>query len=85
MIKEKDKSQNKYKDQAFTKTFKNFSNKKKFGLRKKPKKEKDISKIQFFNCRKYGHYRNHCPKLKKRKVTDEASVAKEREPSKKAM
>jgi hypothetical protein len=42
-----------------------------------------MSKIQCFNCRKYGHYRNHCPELKKRKETDEATVAEEREPSKK--
>jgi hypothetical protein len=43
-----------------------------------------VSKIQCFNCRKYGHYRNHCPKLKKMKETDEAMIAEEREPSKKA-
>jgi hypothetical protein len=33
-INAKEKSQNKYEDQAFTKKFKNFRNKKKFGLRK---------------------------------------------------
>jgi hypothetical protein len=42
-----------------------------------------MSEIQCFNCRKYGHYKNHCPELKKRKETHEASVAEEREPSKK--
>jgi hypothetical protein len=83
-INAKEKSQNKYEDQAFTTKFKNFRNKKKFGLRKKPNQEKDMSKIQCFNCRKYGHYRNHCPELKKRKETNKASVAEEREPSKKA-
>jgi hypothetical protein len=50
-INTKEKSQNKYDDQAFTTKFKNFRNKRKFGLRKE---------------------------------TDEASVAEEREPSKKA-
>ena len=45
--------------------------------------EKDISEVQCFNCQKYGHYKNHCPELKKRKETHEASVAEEREPSKK--
>jgi hypothetical protein len=33
--------------------------------------------------KKYCHYRNHCPKLKKRKEIDEAIVVEEREPSKK--
>jgi hypothetical protein len=50
-ISTKEKSQKKYDDQAFTAKFKNFRNKKKFGLRKE---------------------------------IDEASVAEEREPSKKA-
>jgi hypothetical protein len=53
-------------------------------LRKKPNQEKDMSKIQCFNFRKYGHYRNHYPKLKKRKEIEEASISEEREPSKKA-
>jgi hypothetical protein len=83
-ISAKEKPQKKYDDQAFTARFKNFRNKKKFGSRKKPNQEKDMSKIQCFNCRKYGHYKNHCPELKKRKETHEASVAEEREPSKKA-
>jgi hypothetical protein len=82
-INAKEKSQNKYKDQTFTAKFKNFRNKK-FGLKKKPNQEKDMSKIQCFNCRKYGHYKNHCPELKKGKETDEASVVEDREPSKKA-
>jgi hypothetical protein len=43
-----------------------------------------MSKIQCFNYQKYGHYKNHCLELKKRKETHEASVAEEREPSKKA-
>jgi putative lipoic acid-binding regulatory protein len=55
-ISAKEKSQ-KYDDQAFTAKFKNFRNKRKFGLRKKPNQEKDMSKIQCFNCRKYGHYK----------------------------
>jgi hypothetical protein len=83
-ISTKEKSQKKYDDQAFTKNFKNFINKKKFGSRKKPNQEKDMSKIQCFICRKYGHYRNHCPELKKRKERDEATVVEEREPTKKA-
>jgi hypothetical protein len=56
---------------------------KKFGSRKKPNQEKDMAKIQCFNCQIYGHYMNHCPKLKKRKETDEEKVAEEKEPSKK--
>jgi hypothetical protein len=80
----KEKPQNKYDDQAFKTRFNNFRNKKKFGSRKKPNQEIDMSKIQCFNCRKYGHYKNHCSDLNKRKETHEASVSEEREPSKKA-
>jgi hypothetical protein len=65
-INAKEKSQKKYDDQTFTTKFKNFRNKKKFGSRKKPNQEKDMSKIQCFNCKKYGHYRNHCLELKQR-------------------
>jgi hypothetical protein len=82
-ISAKEKPQRKYDDQAFTARFKNFRNKRKFGSRRKPNKEKDISEVQCFNCRKYGHYKNHCPKLKKRKEKHEASVAEEKEPTKK--
>ena len=82
-ISAKEKPQKKYDDQAFTARFKNFRNKKKFGSRKKTNQEKDMSKIQCFNFRKYGHYKNHCPKLKKRKESHKASVTEEREPSKK--
>jgi hypothetical protein len=81
-INAKEKPQKKYDDQAFTTRFKNFRNKM-FGSRKKPNQEKDMSKIQCFNCRKYGHYRNHCPELKKRKETNEATFPEEKEPSKK--
>jgi hypothetical protein len=35
---------------AIKEKFKNFRKKKKFGLRKKPNQEKDMSKIQCFNC-----------------------------------
>jgi hypothetical protein len=80
-ISEKEKPQKKYNDQAFTKRFKNFRNKRKF--ERKPNQKKDMPKIQCFNCRKYGHYKNHCPELKKRKETHEASVDEENEPSKK--
>jgi hypothetical protein len=83
-ISTKEKSQKEYDDQAFTTKFNNFRNKRKFGLRKKPNQENDMSKIQCFNCRNYGHYKNHYPKLNKRKETNEATVAEEREPSKKA-
>jgi hypothetical protein len=83
-INAKEKSQKKYDDQALTTKFKNFRNKRKFGLRKKPNQENDMSKIQCFNCRKYGHYRNHCPELKKMKETNEATIGEEREPSKKS-
>jgi hypothetical protein len=83
-ISAKEKPQKKYDDQAFTTRFKNFRNKRKFGSRKKPNQKKDMSEIQCFNCRKYGHYENHCPELKKRKETHEALVAKEREPSNKS-
>jgi hypothetical protein len=82
-ISAKEKPQKKYDDQAFTERFKNFRNKRKFGSRKKPNQEKDMSEIQCFNCQKYGHYKNHCPELKKRKETHEASVAEEKEPTKK--
>jgi hypothetical protein len=83
-ISAKEKSQKKYDDQAFTSKFKNFRNKRKFGLRKKQNQENDMSKIQCFNCRKYGHYMNHGPELKKRKETHEATIVEEREHSKKA-
>jgi hypothetical protein len=49
-ISAKEKTQKKYNDQAFTTRFKNFRNKKKFGSRKKPNQEKDMSKIQCSNC-----------------------------------
>jgi hypothetical protein len=42
-INAKEKPQKKYDDQAFTTRFKNFRNKKKFGSRKKPNQEKDMS------------------------------------------
>jgi hypothetical protein len=64
-ISAKEEPQNKYDDQAFTTRFNNFRNKNKFGSRKKQNQEKDMSKIQFFNSQKYGHYNNHCPELKK--------------------
>jgi hypothetical protein len=71
-INAKEKPQKKYDDQAFTARFKNFRNKRKFDSRRKPNQEKDISEIQCFNCQKYGHYRNQCPELKKRKEKHEA-------------
>jgi hypothetical protein len=43
-ISTKEKSQKKYDDQAFTTKFKNLRNKRKFGSRKKPNREKDMSK-----------------------------------------
>jgi hypothetical protein len=43
-ISEKEKPQKKYDDQAFITRFKNFRNKKKFGSRKKPNQDKDMSK-----------------------------------------
>ena len=60
-INAKEKPQKKYDDQAFITRFKDFRNTKKFGSRKKPNQDKDMSRIQCFNCRKYGHYKNHCP------------------------
>jgi hypothetical protein len=39
--------------------------------------------MQCFNCRKYGHYKNHCPELKKMKETHKEMVSLEKEPSKK--
>jgi hypothetical protein len=83
-ISAKDKFQRKDDDQAYTTKFKKFRNKKKFDSRKKPNQEKYMSKIQCFNCRKYGNYKNHCPELNKRKETHEESITEEREPSKKA-
>jgi hypothetical protein len=44
-ISAKEKPQKKYDDQAFTTRFKNFRNKRKFGLRRKPNQEKDNSEI----------------------------------------
>jgi hypothetical protein len=44
-ISAKEKPQKKYDDQAFTRRFKDFRNKKKFGSRKKPNQEKDMSRI----------------------------------------
>jgi hypothetical protein len=82
-ISEKEKPQKKYDDQAFIARFKNFRNKRKFVSRRKPNQEKDISKIQCFNCRRYGHYENHCPELRTRKEKHESSVAQEKEPTKK--
>jgi hypothetical protein len=49
-INAKQKPQKKYDDQAFTTRFKDFRNKRKFGSRKKPNQEKDMSEIQCFNC-----------------------------------
>jgi hypothetical protein len=51
-ISTKEKFQRKDDDQAYTKKFKKFKNKKKFDSRKKPNQEKDMSKKQCFNCRK---------------------------------
>jgi hypothetical protein len=79
----KEKPQNKYDDQAFTARSKNFRDKGKFDLRRKPKQRKDISEIQCFNCQKYGHYRNQCPELNKRKEKHEASISEEKETGKK--
>jgi hypothetical protein len=44
-ISAKEKPQKKYDDQAFITRFKNFRNKRKFGLRRNPNQEKDNSKI----------------------------------------
>jgi hypothetical protein len=82
-INAKEKPQKKYDDQAFTARFKNFRNKRKFDSRRKPNQEKDISEIQCFNCQKYGHYKNQCPELKKRKKKHKASIAEEKELTKK--
>jgi hypothetical protein len=75
-IRAKEKSQKKDDDQAYIAKFKKFRNKKKFGSRKKKNQEKDMSKIQCFNCRKYGHYKNRFPELNKRKETHEATIFK---------
>jgi hypothetical protein len=82
-INAKEKFQRKDDDQAYTTKFNKFRNNKKFDSRKKPNQEKNMSKIQCFNCRKYGHYKNHGPKLNKRKETHEATIDEEKEPSKK--
>jgi hypothetical protein len=60
-ISAKEKPQKKYDDKAFTTRFRIFGKKWKFGSRKKPNQEKDMSETQYSNCRKYGHYKNHCP------------------------
>jgi hypothetical protein len=82
-ISAKEKPQNKYSDQAFIERFKNFRNKRKFGSRRKSNQEKDISEVQCFNCRKYGHYNNSFSEIKKRKEKHATSVAEEKEPTKK--
>jgi hypothetical protein len=68
-INAKEKPQKKHDDQAFTARFKNFRHKIKFDSKRKPKQGKDISEIQCFICQKYGHYRNQCPELNKRRNT----------------
>jgi hypothetical protein len=78
-ISAKEKPQKKYDDQDFTTRFNNSRNKSKF--EKKSNQKKDMSEIQYFNCRKYGHYNNHCLELKKRKETHKESVFEERKPS----
>jgi hypothetical protein len=45
---------------------------------------KGYVKKQCFNCRKYGHYKNHYPKLMKSKERNEATIVEERESSKKS-
>jgi hypothetical protein len=44
-ISAKEKPQKKYDDQAFTTRFKNFRNKRKFGSRRKPNKERHFTSI----------------------------------------
>jgi hypothetical protein len=83
-ISAKEKPQNKYDDQAFTARFKNFKNKRKFGSRKKPNQKKDMSKNTMLELLKIWSLQESLSELKKRKETRKASVAKEREPSKKA-
>jgi hypothetical protein len=82
-INAKEKPQKKYDDQASIARLKNFRNKRKFGSRRKPNQEKDILEIQCLNCQKYGHYRNQCLGIKKRKKKCKASISEEKEPTKK--
>jgi hypothetical protein len=79
----KEKPQKKYDDQAFTTRFKNFKNKRNFGSKRKTNQEKHISEIQCFNYQKYGHYKNHCPELNKKKEKHKESIVEEKEPTKK--
>ena len=51
-INAKEKPQNKYNNQDFTARFKNSRNKKKFGSRKKPNQEKDMSKTTMLQLSK---------------------------------
>ena len=74
-ISAKEKPQKKYNDQAFI-----ARNKMKFGPRKKSNQEKDMSKIQYFNYRKYGHYKNHCPELKKGRIHTKHQLPKKGNP-----
>jgi hypothetical protein len=65
-ISAKEKPQKKYDDQAFTTRFKNFRNKKKFGSRKKPNQEKDMSKIQCFNLSKIWSLQESLSRVKEK-------------------
>jgi putative lipoic acid-binding regulatory protein len=82
-ISAKEKPQKKYDDQAFTARFRDFRNKKKFGSKKKTNQEKDMSRIQCFNFRKYGHYKNHCPELKKGRKHTKHQLLKKGNPQRK--
>lgn len=65
--------------------------KKKFGsenknVGNKSQGNKDTSKIQYFGCHEYGHYKRDCPKNSKnnkRKKLHEASTAEDEEAPKK--
>jgi hypothetical protein len=81
-INAKEKPQKKYDDQAFTTRFKNFRNKRKFGSRRRPNQDKDISEVQCFKLSKVWSLQESLSR-DKRKEKHEASIAEEKEPTKK--
>jgi hypothetical protein len=83
-INAKEKPQKKYDDQAFTTRFKNFRGQKKVRFKEEAKsRERHFrnTMLQLLEVRSLQEYQ--CPELKKRKKKHKASIAEEKEPTKK--